>query len=85
MEETLKRLIDVFEDADEETKQKVLHILSRNEAMEVVYTETSDSFGVIYVTDCPACGNNLKFERYSQVSAPYNYCYHCGQKLNKKV
>ena len=85
MEEILKKIIDILDEADDNTKKRILNMLGRNEAMDVVYQTTNDSFGVIYHADCPSCGNNIHFERYSQISAPYNYCYHCGQKLTKKI
>lgn len=85
MEEIIKQIADILESADELTKKRILNMLGRNEAMEVEYHQYQDSLGSIYTADCPNCGNNLKFERYSQFVAPYNYCYHCGQKLLKKI
>lgn len=85
MEEAIKKIVEDFAgQLDDNTRRKVLNMLTRNEEMLIEYSKSQDSLGVIYMADCPACGGSLKFQRYSDIVAPHNYCHHCGQKLLKQ-
>jgi hypothetical protein len=59
MEEVIKKIIDVIEDADEVTKKRILSLIGRNDALEVIYRVEQDSFGVIHITECPNCGETI--------------------------
>ena len=37
MEEVIKKIIDVIEDADDVTKKRILNLIGRNDALEVIY------------------------------------------------
>lgn len=85
MDEIIKKILDDIGEIDPLKLARVLAALGREEPEEVIFNEDVDSFGKIYIATCPNCGENLRFERYSQVVLPYSYCYRCGKKLKKIV
>lgn len=83
MENKIREILEAFEDLDPIIAKRLINDLGRNDPVEIVYSEMVDHFGTIYVATCPSCGENLRFDRYSQIVQQFNYCYRCGQKLRK--
>lgn len=84
MEEMIKEIISKFEGLDPILLKRLENAIGRNEAIPAIFRQGQDSFGEWYEVECPSCGEIMKFQRYSQIMFPHNYCYQCGQKLLKQ-
>ena len=83
--ERIRLLLEEVEDIDPLEVRKILNMFDKNDPLDAVYKKIEDDYlGTLWLVECPSCGENLRFDRYSQIIQPYNFCYRCGQKLNKK-